>query len=59
MITEAMTAITMRLKRSEIAFLGNTRDAAVAGNIDRENDGQPPFDTRLDLKYRVPNVISA
>ena len=42
----------MRLKRSEIAFLGNTRDAAVASNIGCEDGSKPAFDPRLGHEVR-------
>jgi hypothetical protein len=44
--------VSMCLKRRESAFLVNTHQAAVSGNIGREDGSQPPFDTRLGHKYR-------
>src|ERR1019366_655736 len=43
---------SMCLKRRESSFLVNTHQAAVSGNIGREDGSQPPFDTRLGHKDR-------
>ena len=40
------------LERCESAFLVNTHQAAVAGDIGSEDGGQPPFDTRLRHRNR-------
>ena len=37
----------VRLERCESTFLVNAHQAAVAGNIGREDGSQPSFDTRL------------
>jgi hypothetical protein len=37
----------VRLKRSESAFLVNSHQPAVAGDIGRQDGSQPPFDSRL------------
>ena len=36
-----------RFERCESAFLVNSHQPAVAGNIGRENSGQPPYDALL------------